>query len=65
MPLSKRENEPLKITRHPYFEDIEWEFCIFGAVQMGEGKGARSFFEGLDMGPNTFFSPEIWGLGIF
>ena len=65
MPLSKRENEPLKITRHPYFEDIEWEFCIFGAVQMGEGQGARSFFEGLNVGASTFFQVSNMGATTF
>ena len=62
MPLSKSENKLLEITRDPYYEDIEWEYCIFGAVQMGEGEGARSFFEGLDMEANT---SQIWGLGRF
>ena len=46
MPLSKSGNKLLEITRDPYFEDIKGEYCTFGAVQMGEGEGARSFFEG-------------------
>ena len=64
MPLSKSENKLLEITRDPYFEDVEWEYCIFGVVQMGEGEGARSFFEGLDMGA-IFLKSQIWGLGLF
>ena len=44
---------------------IEWEYCIFGAVQRGEGEGARSFFEGLDMGANTFFEVSNMGARTF
>ena len=46
MPLSKSDDKLLEITRHPYFEDIEWEYCIFGAVQMGEGEGGEKVFRG-------------------
>ena len=65
MSLSKSENKLLEITWDPYFEDIEWEYCIFGAVQIGEGVGARSFFEGLNMGANTFFQVPNMGARSF
>ena len=55
MPLSKSENKLLEITRDPYFEDIEWEYCIFGAVQMGEGEGGEKFFRGFRYGGQHFF----------
>ena len=58
--LLKSENKLLEITRDPYFEDIEWEYCIFGPVKMGEGEGARSFFEGLGMGAYNFFEVGNW-----
>ena len=44
MPLSNSEKKLLEITRDPYFEDIESEYCVFGAVQMGEGEGGEKFF---------------------
>ena len=47
MPLSKSENKLL--------EDIEWEYCIFGAVQMGEGEGGEKFFRGFRYGGQHFF----------
>ena len=43
-PLSKSENKLLEITRDPYFEDIEWKYCIFGAVQLGGRRGRREVF---------------------
>ena len=65
MPLSNSENKLLKITRDPYFEDIASEYCIFGAVQMGE-KGKREvFFKGIDMGANTFFEVSKMGARTF
>ena len=65
MPLSKSENKRFEITRDPYFEDIEWEYCISGAVQMGEGEGGEKFFGGLEMGANTFFKVSHMGAGTF
>ena len=44
MPLSKSENKLIEITRDPYFEDIEWKYCILEAVQMGEGEEGEKFF---------------------
>ena len=54
MSLSRNEKERLEITRDPYFEDIEWEYCIFGAVQMGEGEGGEKFFRGFRYGFHSF-----------
>ena len=61
MPLSNSEIKLLEITRDPYFEDIDREYWISGAVQMGEGEGARSFFEGSIL----LLKSQIWGLGLF
>ena len=43
---------------------------MLGAAQMGDGEGARTFFEALNMGANPIFfevllKSQIWGLGIF
>ena len=35
----------LEITRDPFFEDIAWEYCVFGAVQMGEEEEGGRFFQ--------------------
>ena len=55
MSLSKSENKLLEITWDPYFEDIEWEYCKFGAVQMGEGEGGEKFYQGFEYGSQQFF----------
>ena len=43
----------LEITRDPFFEDIAWEYCVFGAVQMGEEEGGEDFFKSSDMGAQS------------
>ena len=65
MPMSKSDNKVLEVTRDTYFEDIEWECCIFGAVQMGERERGKNFFKGLDMGANTSFEVSNMGARTF
>lgn len=75
MSLSKSGDKLLEITRDPYFEDIKWEYCIFGAVHMGDeergenfeglGMGAITFFQSLKYGARTFLACEIGGLVVF
>ena len=36
-----------------------------GLLKWGKERGARSFFDGLDMGPTLFLKSQIWGLGLF
>ena len=65
MSLLKSENKLLEITCDPSFEDIEWKYCIFGAVQLREGVGAKIFFDGLNMGANTLFQVPYMGARFF
>ena len=55
------------VSRDPYFEDIEWLYSTIylGLFKWEKEKGARSFFEGLDMGANKIFEVSNMGLGLF
>ena len=62
MPLTIRENKLLEITREPYFEDIEWEYCIFGA----EGRrGDMTFSQGFRYEAQSFFEVSNMRLALF